>query len=70
MIYEFTAIPDDEILRAVEPAFQHIVTTYVSEACTMSQPFSQSFLVTNVSETEARRKAHAWERCLPPSRTR
>jgi uncharacterized damage-inducible protein DinB len=32
MIYEFTAIPDDEIPRAVDPAFQHIVTTYVSEA--------------------------------------
>ena len=32
MIYEFTAIPDAEIPRAVEPAFQHIVTTYVSEA--------------------------------------
>jgi uncharacterized damage-inducible protein DinB len=32
MIYEFTAIPDAEIPQAVEPAFQHIVTTYVSEA--------------------------------------
>jgi uncharacterized damage-inducible protein DinB len=32
MIYDFTAIPDAEIPRAVEPAFQHVVTTYASEA--------------------------------------
>jgi uncharacterized damage-inducible protein DinB len=32
MIYDFTAIPDAEIPRAVEPVFQHVVTTYVSEA--------------------------------------
>jgi uncharacterized damage-inducible protein DinB len=32
MIYDFTAIPAAEIPRAVEPTFQHIVTTYVSEA--------------------------------------
>ena len=32
MHYDFTAIADDEIPRAVEPVFQHIVTTYVSEA--------------------------------------
>jgi uncharacterized damage-inducible protein DinB len=32
MIYEFTAISEAEIPRAVEPAFQHILTIYVSEA--------------------------------------
>jgi hypothetical protein len=32
MHYEFTAIPDSQIPRAVEPVFQHIVTTYVGEA--------------------------------------
>ena len=32
MHYELTAIPDDEIPRAVEPVFQHILTTYASEA--------------------------------------
>lgn len=31
MRYEFTAIPDGEIPRAVEPIFQHLLTTYVSE---------------------------------------
>ncbi len=32
MHYEFTAIPDAEIPRAVEPVFQHVVITYASEA--------------------------------------
>lgn len=32
MHYEFTAIPDAEVPRAVEPVFQHLLTTYVSEA--------------------------------------
>ncbi|WP_020474729.1 DinB family protein [Zavarzinella formosa] len=32
MRYEHTAIPDAEIPVAVEPVFQHVVTTYVSEA--------------------------------------
>ncbi|MBV8608688.1 MAG: hypothetical protein JO034_14660, partial [Singulisphaera sp.] len=32
MHYEFTAIPDAVIPRAVEPVFQHVVTTYASEA--------------------------------------
>ncbi len=32
MRYEYVAIPDAEIPRAVEPAFQHVVTTYASEA--------------------------------------
>jgi uncharacterized damage-inducible protein DinB len=32
MNYEFRAIPDAEIPRAVEPLFQHVVTTYASEA--------------------------------------
>jgi uncharacterized damage-inducible protein DinB len=32
VIYDFIAIPDSEIPRAVEPVFQHVVTTYVSEA--------------------------------------
>ncbi len=32
MHYEFIAIPDGEIPRTVEPVFQHVVTTYVSEA--------------------------------------
>ena len=31
MSYEYTAIPDAEVPRAVEPAFQHAVTTYASE---------------------------------------
>ena len=32
MNYEYVAIPDAEIPRAVEPIFQHAVDTYVSEA--------------------------------------
>ncbi len=32
MHYDFIAIPDAEVPRAVEPAFQHAVTTYASEA--------------------------------------
>ncbi len=32
MHYNFTAIPDIEIPRAIEPVFQHVLTTYVSEA--------------------------------------
>lgn len=32
MHYDFIAIPDAEIPQAVEPVFQHVVITYVSEA--------------------------------------
>ena len=32
MRYEFIAIPDAEVPKAVEPVFQHIVATYASEA--------------------------------------
>ena len=32
MHYDFIAIPDAEIPKAVEPIFQHVVTTYVSES--------------------------------------
>ena len=32
MHYDFIAIPDAEIPQAVEPVFQHVVTTYASEA--------------------------------------
>ena len=32
MHYEFTAIPESEIPKAAEPVFQHVVSTYVSEA--------------------------------------
>jgi uncharacterized damage-inducible protein DinB len=32
MHYDFIAIPDAEIPKAVEPVFQHVVTTYASEA--------------------------------------
>src|SRR6478672_6749305 len=32
MHYDFTAIPDDAIPAAAEPAFQHLLTTYASEA--------------------------------------
>ncbi len=32
MHYEFIAIPDADIPQAVEPVFQHVVTTYASEA--------------------------------------
>jgi uncharacterized damage-inducible protein DinB len=32
MNYEFISIPDNEIPEAAEPIFQHVVTTYVSEA--------------------------------------
>src|SRR5215471_15905800 len=32
MHYEFTAIPDADVPQAVEPTFQHVVTTYASEA--------------------------------------
>jgi uncharacterized damage-inducible protein DinB len=31
MHYDFIAIPDTEVPRAAEPAFQHVVTTYASE---------------------------------------
>ena len=31
MRYEFVAIPDEEVPRAVDPLFQHVVTTYASE---------------------------------------
>src|SRR5476649_433973 len=31
MQYNFIAIPDAEIPKAVEPVFQHVVTTYASE---------------------------------------
>jgi len=30
--YDFVAIPDSEVPQAVERAFQHVVTTYASEA--------------------------------------
>lgn len=32
MHYDSVAIPDAEVPQAVEPVFQHVVTTYVSEA--------------------------------------
>jgi uncharacterized damage-inducible protein DinB len=32
MHYDFIAIPDAEVPKAVEPIFQHLVTTYSSEA--------------------------------------
>jgi uncharacterized damage-inducible protein DinB len=32
MHYDFTAIPDTAIPRAAEPVFQHLLTTYASEA--------------------------------------
>src|SRR3954465_9737943 len=32
MHYDFIAIPDAEIPRAAEPVFQHLLTTYASEA--------------------------------------
>ena len=32
MNYDFVAIADGDIPRAVEPVFQHVLTTYVSEA--------------------------------------
>ena len=32
MNYDFIAIPDTEIPQAVEPIFQHVLTTYTSEA--------------------------------------
>jgi uncharacterized damage-inducible protein DinB len=32
MHYDFTAIPEAEIPQAVEPIFQHVLTTYASEA--------------------------------------
>ena len=31
MNYDFTAIPDADLPQAVEPVFQHVVTTYASE---------------------------------------
>jgi hypothetical protein len=31
MIYEYVAIPDAEVPKAVEPVFQHVVTSYASE---------------------------------------
>jgi uncharacterized damage-inducible protein DinB len=32
MNYDFTAIPDSDVPQAVEPVFQHFVTTFASEA--------------------------------------
>ena len=32
MHYDFIAIPDADIPQAVESVFQHVVTTYASEA--------------------------------------
>src|SRR6516162_7343901 len=32
MHYDFTAIPDADVPQAVDPIFQHVVTTYASEA--------------------------------------
>src|SRR5436853_7612037 len=32
MHYDFIAIPDADVPQAVEPVFQHVVTTYTSEA--------------------------------------
>jgi len=32
MNYDFIAIPDADVPQAVEPVFQHVVTTYASEA--------------------------------------
>src|SRR2546423_14260192 len=32
MLYKYTAISDAEIPQAAQPVFQHVVTTYVSEA--------------------------------------
>ena len=31
MIYEYVAIPDAEVPKAVEPVFQHVVATYAIE---------------------------------------
>src|SRR5262249_7608514 len=32
MNYDFTAIPDTDVPQAVDPTFQHVLQTYVSEA--------------------------------------
>jgi uncharacterized damage-inducible protein DinB len=32
MHYEFVAIPDADVPRAIEPVFQHVIQTYASEA--------------------------------------
>jgi hypothetical protein len=32
MHYDYIAIPDADVPQAVEPIFQHVVTTYASEA--------------------------------------
>src|ERR1700719_2500590 len=32
MRYDFIAIPDADVPQAVDPAFQHVLTTYASEA--------------------------------------
>jgi uncharacterized damage-inducible protein DinB len=31
MLYDFTAIPDEQVPQATDPLFQHLVTTYASE---------------------------------------
>jgi uncharacterized damage-inducible protein DinB len=31
MIYDYVAIPDAKVPKAIEPVFQHVVTTYASE---------------------------------------
>jgi hypothetical protein len=35
MIYDYLAIPDADIPRAVDPTFQHVVDTYASETVSM-----------------------------------
>ena len=32
MHYDFIAIPNADVPQAVEPVFQHVVTTYANEA--------------------------------------
>jgi hypothetical protein len=32
MQYDFIAVPDADLPQAVEPVFQHVITTYVREA--------------------------------------
>src|SRR6478736_6179722 len=47
MKYDHIAIPDPEIPQAVEPVFQHIITTYVSESnktVSMWRAISDDFL--------------------------
>jgi hypothetical protein len=80
MHYDYTAILDADVPQAVEPVFQHVVTTYVSEAnkTQMRRPASMpSRWKRGMSRSSAKRKVNqryrpspALDSRLPPVRPR